>query len=375
MQRILYVTDSLTAGGVERQLTELVTRLDRQQFASLVVSLYGDRAGLHPHFAAPIEAAGIPLRVLDLGWGAADKLRAVGQLTAIVRKFQPDRVHTFNYHSNLLLRLARPLFPRQTRLIGSVRGNYTAKQLTYERFSQWACARIVTNGPQLRQQLISRANIPARKIVYIPNGVDVEYFSRYHDSASVTPDSPDSGRYFLSVGRLSHEKLMHYLPEALGRLKSAGRLPADTRLLIIGPSDNAAMYEQLMTSIARHGLQTVVQYLPETHDLAPYYQRCQVSILFSPAEGMPNVVLESLASGRPVVISAGANAAGIIETGKTGWVVPTGDIAQLAETLHRLIVCPSGTLQAMAADCQARADQFSMARMVAACEQLYTTVL
>jgi len=371
MQRILFVTDSLMAGGVERQLTELVTRLDRTRFEPVVVSLYGDRSGLRPHFSAQIQAMDIPLYILDLGWRATDKLAGLVKLLQLTRRLQPDIVQAFNYHSNLLLRLARPFFPRKTPLIGSVRGNYTPKQLLYERISQWTCFYIATNGPHLRQQLIDKAHIPSRKIIYIPNGVDVDYFAHFQDSTARDRIAPGAGRVFVSIGRISHEKRMHYLPEALGLLKNAGRLPGDLRLFIIGASDNSAMQQLLDESIARHALEATVKYCPETHDLAPYYYACDATILFSPAEGMPNVVLESLAASRPVVVSEGANLAGIIEHEKTGWIVPTGDIEQLAQALHRVIICSSDTLETMNANCLQRATDFSMSNMVAAYERLY----
>jgi len=374
MQHILYVTDSLMAGGVERQVTALITGLDPDRFNPSIICLYGDKVGLRTHFAAEIQASGISVDNLNLGRSPADKVVGSIKLLKRIRSLQPDVVHAFNYHSNLLLRLVRPLFPSKTQLIGSVRGNYSLKQLRYEWLSHRSCAYITTNGPHLRQQLIDKAKIPSRKILYIPNGVDVDRFAGFDDLAARERIAPGASRLFVSIGRISHEKMMHYLPQALGILQTTGRLPVTTRLIIVGAPGSPEMHSLLDNAIAQYALETIVQYHPETHDLEQYYHACDATILFSPAEGMPNVVLESLASSRPVIVSEGANAAEIILNEKTGWIVPTSDVSQLAETIYRVINYPPDRLMAMGAACLLRAREYSMPAMVSTYEALYERI-
>ena len=75
------------AGGIESQLIDLVTRLDRTRFEPVVVCLYG-QAGRDLHFAPHLTAAGIPLRVLDLRLTLADNVKAVQRISAIARSFR-----------------------------------------------------------------------------------------------------------------------------------------------------------------------------------------------------------------------------------------------------------------------------------------------
>ena len=67
MIRIVYITDTLMAGGVERQLVELVTRLDRNIFEPHIVCIYGRRAGRSSHFVRNLVEAHIPVSILDAG--------------------------------------------------------------------------------------------------------------------------------------------------------------------------------------------------------------------------------------------------------------------------------------------------------------------
>lgn len=376
--RILFCTDYLIAGGVERQVTELATNLDRARYAPILMCLYADRANMPMHFGPNIEAAGIPLYSLNLGWSPADKVYGVVKIAQIARMLKPDILHAVNYHGNLLSRLARPFLPRGTNLIGSVRGNYTAKQLLYERLSHHACVRVVTNGLHLREQLVREGHLPANKVIHIANGVDTERFARNPLPGFREQIAPGVRCLFLSVGRISTEKRMHLLPEALGLLRRTGRLSkldnATLYLIILGTYGDAQSHALLEKTITENGLDTVVKCHHETHQPEAYYHAADVVILFSPAEGMPNVVLEALAAGRPVIISEAANAAGIIDDGVTGWVVPTGNVSALADAMQQALDCSPENLERMGTECRRRAQDFSMSRMVHAYEQLYDQV-
>src|SRR5258708_4782169 len=168
--RLLYVTDSLMAGGIESQLVELVTRLDRGRFDPQVLCLYGPRVR-SLHFAPQLAAAGVPITSLDLGWSAADKLRGVAQIAAAVHRLRPEIVQAEGYHANLLTRLARPLLPR-VRLIGTMRGAETAKQLRYQRLSYWLCARIVASGAHLKRSLTLEGGVPPHGVEVVANASD-----------------------------------------------------------------------------------------------------------------------------------------------------------------------------------------------------------
>lgn len=121
MIRILYIADSLMAGGIESQLVALTTNLNRAQIEPHILCLYGPTAHAL-HYAPALEAAGVQFSSMDLGWSARDKARGVFGIISSVRQFAPDLVQAEGYHANLLLRMAAPFLPRHVRLIGTVRG-------------------------------------------------------------------------------------------------------------------------------------------------------------------------------------------------------------------------------------------------------------
>lgn len=371
--KILFVTDYLLAGGVESQLTELVLRLDRTRFDPHVLCMYG-RDPRHLHFAAPLREAGIPLTVLPLELTRRDQLRAARQIIAQVWMLRPDIVQPENYHANLLTRLARPFLP-PTHLLGTMRTISTSKQLLYERLSHWTCAAMVASGAHLRDDYIRRAHVPPGKVRLIANSIDVSRFAQPHDAGLRRHVAPDARRLLVSVGRVSKQKRMHLLPEALGLLRQSGQLAPDTHLLLVGEIQDAAEQARLEAAIAQAQVAPWITQHRETPFPEDYYHAGDASVLFTTLEGISCAMLESLAAGRPVIISEEANRAGIIEDGCTGWVVPTHDVGALAETLGRVLALSDDELSRMREACRARARQFDINTLVAAYMHLYTSLV
>ncbi len=372
MRRILYVTDSLMAGGIESQLVELVTRLRRSDYEPYVLCLYGPTVRAL-RYAPDLQAAGVPFHSLDLNWNWHDKAAAIRAIIAHTRTLQPTIIQAEGYHANLLTRLASPFLP-PTQLIGSVRGLHTRKQLLYEQLSHRVCKRFVVNAPHLKDMLVTHAHLPPEKIAVILNGITLERYAAPHDAQLRRRLAPDARLLIVSMGRISFEKNMHWIVEALGRLREQCRLPHDMRLWIVGPVQHQQAQQLLNETITKYALGSIVTQFPPTPHPEDYYYASDVCLLFSPSEGLANVAIESFAASRPLIISANANAANMVVEGQTGWIVPTANINELAATLSEVLVLPNETLRAMQQQCWEAAQQFSAKRMVAEYEQLYATL-
>lgn len=166
----------------------------------------------------------------------------------------------------------------------------------------------------------------------IPHGVDLERFSP-------RPAEPDGPLRLLAVGRLVPKKGFDVLLEACTRLSVPFRL----RIVGEGP-EGAALRERI--DAAELGAYVELAG-PSTHaELPGEYARADVVVVPSVADGpdrdgLPNVVLEAMACGRPVVASdIGAVSAAVAE-GDTGLLVPPGDPAALAAAIDTLAERPA----------------------------------
>lgn len=157
-------------------------------------------------------------------------------------------------------------------------------------------AEAVTVVTETLQEKALELGIDCGKITVIPNGVDTgTFFFRPRDEAKRTLDIPDNRRVILAVGHLLESKGFHLLIEALRHV-----CHQDIDLVIIGEGEYK---EKLQRLAVEYHLQERVKFPGERpqSELALWYAAADMFCLTSLREGRPNVVLEALACGAPVV--------------------------------------------------------------------------
>jgi glycosyltransferase involved in cell wall biosynthesis len=170
------------------------------------------------------------------------------------------------------------------------------------------------------------------------NGVDASCFAATPETMRQATELrrrlgiPEQAPVVLFVGRLTCDKGIPELMEAFLRLTN--RFP-ELRLLLAGCFEQ----EDPLPTHTRTQLETHprVIFQGAVNDTVPYYALADVLVLPSHREGLPTVVLEAQAAGKPVI---GASATGIIDVvtdGETGLLFPVGDVSVLVETIERLL--------------------------------------
>ena len=207
------------------------------------------------------------------------------------------------------------------------------------RWMRWA-AGVAGASIGVSQALVERMRalgvISPRQLM-LRNGVDVERFRADADRAMLRSRLGVEGSpLMLSVGNLVALKGHDLVIEALALLRNQG---LDARLCIIGAGP---LREELEALRDRLGLQAQVRFLgalPQ-QELAAWYAAADVLLLASEREGWPNVVLESMACGTPVVATAVGGIPEIVSPPHTGRVVAERSAACLAEAVQVLWQTP-----------------------------------
>ena len=170
-----------------------------------------------------------------------------------------------------------------------------------------------------------------RKVHVIPNGVDTSMFSPMpRAEARRRLGLPEWGPLIVSVASLKPDKGHGEVIEALSRL------PKDAHLVIVGAeTDRGAYLRSLKSRLREDGLTGRVTFEgPQPHSTMPqYFNAADVSVLASHHEGCPNVVLESLACGTPVVATAVGGVPDLVRPGQNGELVPVNASGVLADAL------------------------------------------
>jgi glycosyltransferase involved in cell wall biosynthesis len=182
-------------------------------------------------------------------------------------------------------------------------------------------AAVVANSVGLRD--LARAFDSSVDIPVVPNGVDVDRFP----SAERTWSSPR----ILSVGRIVHQKGLDLAMMALAGLKDL-----DWQWRVVGDGPQLPVLQGMLREQALDGR---VQFLgwQKPQELRREYANANLFLFPSRDEGMPNAVLEAMASGLPVVATRISGNEELILDGETGALVPTDDAAALREALRQLI--------------------------------------
>jgi glycosyltransferase involved in cell wall biosynthesis len=189
-----------------------------------------------------------------------------------------------------------------------------------------------------RQYLIKTYAIPEDAVALIYQGTEVERFT-HSDNASKEardryPLPEDAAPVLGSIGSIEPRKGHHVLFQALHTLVEK-RLP-HVHLMMVGDGPDEAMLKGMAKDM---GLNDHITFFPFTDEPNFIFERLDVTVLPSlEKEGLPNVLLESMSMGVPVVSSDLGGIPEIVFDGETGYMVAPGDPVALADAIERIWV-------------------------------------
>lgn len=181
------------------------------------------------------------------------------------------------------------------------------------------------------------------KVQVVHCGLEASYFDT---PAEPVPTAPR----LVCVGRLCEQKGQLLLLDAVRQLRDRGE---DLHLVLAGDGE---MRDELEHFISRHNLQSLVSITGwiSSERVKQELQAARVMVLPSFAEGLPVVIMEAMALGRPVLTTSIAGIPELVRHGTDGWLVPAGDVAALVEMLSRALATAPATLQDMGTAARAR---------------------
>jgi glycosyltransferase involved in cell wall biosynthesis len=334
-KRIAIVTNGLTVGGAEKQLLELALSLKRRGDEVALISILPSAA-----HEESLVAAGIPIMTLRLRKGARG-LSAILSGSRAVRMFRPDVLICFVYQAMVLGRIAGRCNGVPT-VISSIRNERfggRGRELLVRLTDRWGSV-TTTNSTDTARSLVRRRIVPRRRLVVIPNGIDLSLYRRSPPARERLRRElglADDEFLWLAVGSLTSQKDYPTMLRALARIERS-------RLCIAG---EGVLRGELEQSVARFGLGDRVTFLGVRHDIPSLMSAADGLVLSSSYEGSPNAVLEALAVELPVVATQVGGNAELVEEGVSGHLVPPSDPQALAAAMQRLMLASQEERRAM----------------------------
>ncbi|MCG3132045.1 MAG: N-acetyl-alpha-D-glucosaminyl L-malate synthase [Phycisphaerae bacterium] len=334
--RVALVISNLEYGGAQRQVIELANHLDRGAFEVHVCSL-----SRYVPLAADLEDAAERLFVLTKRFKF--DVSVIWRLAGWLRRIRADVVHSYLFDANIAARLAGRLAGVRA-VIGSERNtdyHLKRRQIWAYRATRGCSDLILANsraGAQFNRRMLGH---PEEHYRVVHNGVDTVRFRPQAGAGirarlGLAAEAPVVGMFASFKAQKNHPLLLEAARRVLDRR-------ADVKFLLVGDELHGGMHgsdaykARVFGMIESLGLSGACVLAGNRDDVEDVYCACDVTVLPSLFEGTPNVLLESMSCGVPVVATDVADNAAIAPDGRVGFIVPLGDAGALADRLLRLI--------------------------------------
>ena len=330
MNRVLFLIPTLDRSGSEKQLSLLAAGLPRNEFDIRVVCL--TRGG---SYEKELQRAGIPVDILHKRM-KLDPI-VLWRLRQVISEFKPHIIHTWLTAANSYGRLVGcwmkiPVTIATERCVDRWKSPW---HFPVDRWLSKKTDRLVVNSQGVAK-FYRDHGVSGDRIQVIVNGIDPIKSQKY-DRKRIREQIqlPEDACVIGYVGRLATQKRIRDLIWAADILKLV--LPK-VYLLIVGDGPQRHQLRQFARDCQ---ILDRVKFFGHCEEVESLYSAMDVFWLGSEYEGMPNSVMEAMASGLPVVATNVPGVNELVIEGKTGYLIPVGDRAEMAQKTFRLFENPS----------------------------------
>ena len=364
--RLALVITEIEPGGAERCLVEIAIGLARSKFSPLVVSLAPPPTVVKTILVKRLETAGVPIHFLGLtqSW---NYFAGVRRLADLFREEEIDVVQTFLFHANIVGARAAKAANVPHMLAGMRVADPRPWRNFVERLATSSAERFVCVSQSVAEFCRLRG-FSAEKLVVIPNGVDVDRWKKIQHRQPIAQGLAQGRRAIVFVGRLDKQKGLDGFFRELPRVFES--MPQHD-LILVG---DGPLRPQLEQHSQRQGIANRVHFVGWQPDTAPFIAAADILVLPSRWEGMPNVVLEAMAAGKPVVATQAEGTVELLGVTALDQTAMVGDWSGFRQQLIGIGKNPQLAAE-LGQKNQARAAQFSISAMVRRYERLYDSIV
>ncbi|MDQ3071896.1 MAG: glycosyltransferase family 4 protein [Bacteroidota bacterium] len=316
--KVVIIAGTLAQGGAERQIYYIASELKKNGNDVNLISLSKGE-----YWESKIEQIGIQVHYAGKN---ASKWRRLLNIIKLIRTIKPDIIQSMHFYTNLYANIAG-------RILGIKSIAASRNNLPLEISSSGLLGKLsfklpkylAANSPPSVKAAIQLGK-DAANVFYLPNAIDTDVFKP-------VPKPVQTQKYsILTIGRLTGQKRVDRFIDLIGDLKEAGYKIQAT---IVGDGEELSRLQDYAHSLMLP--QDKITFAGLQPDTQPYYHIADIFVLTSDYEGTPNVVLEAMASGIPVVCTNVGMLSEIIQDGKNGYLVEANDRKALFNKVAHLL--------------------------------------
>lgn len=363
--RILHVFPSFELGGAQRRITTYLNATNTPH-THLIHAMDGcyDAGELTDHFTK----ANLPEGTIPKG----DTLHAVRACRALLSKVKPDLLVTYNWGSIEWVLANR--WPKKAPMI-HIQDGFAEDEQTSElpnrrrlrRFAYRTCDRVIVPSRQLEALATTNWKIPAKRLSYVPNGIDCERFQGKADSTLLTQHglSPDD-TIIGTVARLTPEKNIGRLIEAFSTIENKH---TKAKLVIVGDGVGMSALKMLAERICEQDRVIFTGKIDSPEVIVPAFD---IFALSSDTEQMPISVLEAMAASKPIVSTDVGDVESMVAAENRSFIEGR-EAPELATSLDILLSDPALRTSVGKANATVAEKDFSLQKMVDRYDQLFAS--
>jgi len=321
MLKIIYLIDKLKEAGAQKHLLGVISNLDKERFKPKLLTL---------------EELGVK-RIYGLSG-----IRGLIRLIRIIRQENPDIVHTYLFSENILGVFAAKLagvkfIVTSRRDTGILREGKLRHILAYRLTNRWV-DKIICVSEAVKKVVLAKEKINPDKVTVIYNGVDIEKFNpalyqkcgaKFKIKSSLGIEEDES-----VVGMIANFSWIKGHKEFIEAAKLVLKEMPNTKFLLVG---DGPLLENQKSKIKNQRLEDKILFLGRRQDIPELLSVMDVSVNASYSEGMSNTILESMACGIPVVVTAVDGNLETVVNGVTGILVPPKNFKAMAEAIIKIL--------------------------------------
>ena len=335
---VMFIISGLERGGAEYQLVATAALMSARGWEVTVLSYL---PFTNSSWGSELHGTEVRLLTLNASSGRQGYFSLI-KAVLVVKRLKPDILVGFMFHGIMTARIAGRLtgVPAVVSSVRNERDSPLRERIM--RATDGLTDAVTVLSRHLATELVDRRVAASSHVYVIPNSVDVAHFAMrlYRDR---TRERFRVGRdqfLWLAVGRLDQAK---DYPNLLNAFSALSKSHPNTQLMIAG---DGPLKGDLHSMVQRMDMDSRVHLLGLRQDMPAIYAASDALVLSSAWEGMPNVVLEAMASRTPVVATSVGAVPEVVADGESGLVVPPHDHQALAHAMERMMELPQKTRMA-----------------------------
>lgn len=359
-KKVLFVIANSQLSGAESQLLLLASNLNNNKFSAEICCLEGEGT-----FTAAVIKTGLPLHIIHRRQ-SFDLNRLIG-LIKLVRKGRYQIVHSFNWSANQYVRIVRIFF--KFLVISSERGrdyNNWFRNFIERLICRYSDVVIFNSFSQMDKY----NNINSVKIqkMVIYNGIDTKKYKKRNNSYIKSILQLQLSKKLIgTVGNFSAPKNFGMFIDVC---KKIARKNPNIHFLAVGDGKNKEHFQELSR---QNGLDKKLTFLGRREDIEKILQGFDAFLLTSTREGMPNVILEAMASEIPVIATKEDGCNEIIQDGLNGYLVDVDNVDDMVSKTMLLLKDYAIRQKFVQNGLLTIQSKFLLEKMVARYEHIYQT--